>query len=128
MVFGGSGTRHGNGTEYTGFRSGCEYVSNASSGAPASVMNLGLGHARDLDTQETWTRKNGRFEAVIIMKLALALTVPLASILVCGSPGASAKAEPIGTNQQLITRITNDIWPAVSAFNRQPTQASSGAK
>lgn len=62
------------------------------------------------------------------MKLALALAIPLVSVLACSSPGEPAKAEPTVNNQQIITRLTDDIWPAVSAYNLQPTQASAGAK
>lgn len=62
------------------------------------------------------------------MKLALALAIPLVSVLACSSPGEPAKAEPTVNNQQIITRLTTDIWPAVSAYNLQPTQASAGAK
>jgi hypothetical protein len=63
------------------------------------------------------------------MKLALALAIPLVSVLACSSPDQPAKAEPTVTdNQHIITRITTDIWPAVSAYNLQPTQVSQGAK
>ena len=62
------------------------------------------------------------------MRLGLALIIPFVTVLACSSPGEPAKAEPIVNNQQIIARLTNDIWPAVSAYNLQPTQASPGAK
>ncbi|MUL75720.1 hypothetical protein [Mycolicibacterium sp. CBMA 226] len=61
--------------------------------------------------------------------VALAVAVPLVSVLACSSPGKPAKAEPtVDNQQQIVSRLTNDIWPAVSAYNLQPTQASPGAK
>jgi len=63
------------------------------------------------------------------LAVALALAVPLVSVLACSSPGKPAKAEPtVDNQQQIVARLTNDIWPAVSAYNLQPTQASPGAK
>jgi len=62
------------------------------------------------------------------MKVALALTIPFVTVLACSSPGEPAKAGPTVDNQQIVNRLTNDIWPAVSAYNLQPTQVSSGAK
>lgn len=62
------------------------------------------------------------------MRLALALTIPFVAVLACSSPGEPAKAEPTVNDQQIINRLTNDIWPAVSAYNLQPTQVSLGAE
>lgn len=63
------------------------------------------------------------------LAVALALAVPLVSVLACSSPGKPAKAEPtVDNQQQIVSRLTNDIWPAVSAYNLQPTQVSAGAK
>jgi hypothetical protein len=61
------------------------------------------------------------------MRLALALTIPLVTALACSSPSGPSKADPAVNQQQIISRLTNDIWPAVSAYNLQPTQVSSGA-
>lgn len=62
------------------------------------------------------------------MKLALALVIPFITVLACSSHGEPAKAEPTVNNEQIINRLTRDIWPAVSAYNGAPTQASAGAK
>jgi hypothetical protein len=63
------------------------------------------------------------------MKLALALAIPLATVLACStSTNESAKAAPTVNDQQIINRLTHDIWPAVSKFNGQPTQESAGAE
>lgn len=62
------------------------------------------------------------------MKLALALTIPFVTVLACSSPGGPAKAGPTVDTQQIVNRLTNDIWPAVSAYNGQPTQSSAGAQ
>lgn len=62
------------------------------------------------------------------MKYAGALASPLGILLAVVSLSAAATAEPTHDQQQIITRLTTDIWPAVSAYNLQPTQASIGAK
>lgn len=51
------------------------------------------------------------------MKLALALAIPLVTTLACGSPADLAKAAPPANQRQIISRLTDDIWPAVSDYN-----------
>ena len=60
------------------------------------------------------------------MKLAIAL-VPIVALLACSSPSNPAKAEP-AMRQQIIDRYTHDIWPAVSAYNADHSQAGPAAK
>jgi hypothetical protein len=64
-----------------------------------------------------------------MMRLALALAIPLATVLACStSISEPATAVPTVNDQQIINRLTHDIWPAVSKFNGQPTQESAGAQ
>lgn len=63
------------------------------------------------------------------MKHAAPLAVLLATVVACStSTNEPAKATPTVNNQQIINRLTHDIWPAVSAYNGQPTQGSAGAQ
>lgn len=62
------------------------------------------------------------------MRLALALAIPFVAVLACSSPSEPAKADPRVNEQQIINRLINDIWPAVSLYNLQPSQSSPGAE
>lgn len=59
------------------------------------------------------------------MKSALALAVPFVAVLACGPTRATPPPAP---NQQIVNRLTDDIWPAVSLYNLQPSQSSLGAE
>ena len=61
------------------------------------------------------------------MRRSLPLVVPLVIVLACSVPGRPVKAEPLFDDQQIISRLTDDIWPAVTAYNLSPTQVSPGA-
>jgi hypothetical protein len=61
------------------------------------------------------------------MRLTLALAIPFATVLACStSTNESAKAVPTVNDQQIINRLTHDIWPAVSLYNGDPAQRSLG--
>lgn len=60
------------------------------------------------------------------MKLAVAL-IPVVALLACSSPSNPAKAEP-AVNQQILDRFSHDIWPAMSAYNADNSQAGPAAK
>jgi hypothetical protein len=63
------------------------------------------------------------------MKYAAPLGMLLATVVACStSTNEPAKATPTLNNQQIINRLTRDIWPAVSLYNSQPTQGSEGAQ
>lgn len=62
------------------------------------------------------------------MRLALALAVPFVAALACSSPSEPAKADPSVNEQQVINRLSNDIWPALSLYDLQPSQSSPGAE
>ena len=61
------------------------------------------------------------------MRYALALAIPLFTLLACSMPGHPAKADPPATDQQIAARVTHAIWPAISAYNGAPTQTSAGS-
>lgn len=48
------------------------------------------------------------------MKSALALAVPFVAVLACGPTRATPPPAP---NQQIVNRLTDDIWPAVSLYD-----------
>lgn len=55
------------------------------------------------------------------------MAIPLFTLLACSTPGHPAKADPPAADQQIAARVTDAIWPAISAYNGAPTQASAGS-
>jgi hypothetical protein len=63
-----------------------------------------------------------------MMKTASAVTVPLLVLLACSAtPGHPAIANPPAADQQVAARVSEAIWPAISAYNGAPTQTSAGS-
>jgi hypothetical protein len=62
------------------------------------------------------------------MRTALAVAIPLLALLACSTtPGHPAKADPSPADQQIAARVSEAIWPAISAYNGAPTQTSPGS-
>jgi hypothetical protein len=49
--------------------------------------------------------------SAIIVRLALALIIPLAAAPACSSPSGPSHAQPAVNQQQIITRVARDIGP-----------------
>ena len=47
---------------------------------------------------------------------------PIALLVACSQPNHTATAEPPVSQQQILDRFTQDIWPATSAYNAEQNQ------
>lgn len=61
------------------------------------------------------------------MKFAVAV-LSVVIVVACSSPSTPTKAEPTGSQQQIIDRYIRDIWPATRAYNADHAQGGHAAE
>ena len=54
--------------------------------------------------------------------MKLVAVLPIALLVACSQPHQTAKAEPPVNTQQILARYTQEIWPAISAYNADHSQ------
>ena len=54
--------------------------------------------------------------------MKLIAVLPIAVLVACSQPNQPATAEPPVNTQQILDRYTQDIWPAISAYNAEQNQ------